>query len=814
MQAPDAPAAPAAEPAQPMLTLDVIRAEHGRLLERGVDTVLDLPGYLRDLRAFVDRLVVSGAYFDEVAERRALQAYLDHWTTELCDHSNSEARSALRHLELQPYDAAALRGLQDRFANPFGMVAKELATGVNLSSPSEVLKWLEDKAKAAGLRFQEGMLKEIAGQIATDAEGATLLEFCLWHLFEDPATRCGNRIARPEGDVFFVCAAYLTDQAERLRTRQPAAEQDSVVAAIARFTPGKTIDQAPKPLPEAVVFAGLEAGSFTLYRQEGLDLPRFLAAARLTFPADAQRLRLVHRSLLTRWSAVVATRAEQAERVRGNRRAIGVAVACLALIGLGLLGWRFYQGYAEEQAERHAGQAADLGAKAMARVFVYSDAYSPADYAGGATERKAAVATAIYQGARDYYAGQLTHAIAGLKWFDSDSARNSVNEGIAGTIGFLAQVGALGALPPYAKVEAKASDGDGAACESEYCVSDGVRRRAVPHDESARALAAPVLNVTASLLAGVWQGPEGVTLQVFEVRLDGSEGPVLQRSRKVPLPAGCAAPTVRFVDKSELTVDCGEGKAFRLDIADPGAQLQALPSLPGVAQTADPNARLLCDLHVGSIREGGQEILLRSVPAVYLAPAASGRSAAQGTARSLVTAGSEGYVRVWPGDRPGCPRAQFFSDFIRMVTVGSPVAIAFHDAGKRNLFAIYHDQPSPVVRIFEQHSPNHAEQLVEHYPQFGLGTPVALRFTANGRCLQVQARRRNPLTLAKEDDHRYVRLSYFLMVDAAGIDPIAHALEQDLHGLTASELLAGTARWSNTSRYREAVESVCGVKLD
>ncbi|MFN0300446.1 MAG: hypothetical protein ACKVQU_08835, partial [Burkholderiales bacterium] len=401
---------------QPMLTLDVIRVEHGRLFEMGETAALEVPEYLRDVRTFVDRLVESGTYFDEVPERRLMQTYLDHWTAELSDHTGAAARSAIQRLELRPFDVAALKALQGQFSNPFEHLAKEISAGANLSSSTEVLKWLESKAKTAGLRFQEGMLKEIASQMAVDPERATLLEFCLWHLFEDPDTRFGNKIRRPEGVVIFICTVYLLRGIERLRSAQQPPEQQSLVNAIARFTPGKSIDQSPDPMPSAVVLKGIGSHEFRLYARERLDLATFLVAARLTFRSDDQKLRLVHGSLLNRWNVVVGARAAQVERARGRKRTGLVTIGLAAAIGLGLIVWTSYRIYAADEALRHAGQAAAFGAKATASVITYRDAYEAESFAGGAAERKAAVATAIFQGANADYANQIRQAIMAVDW--------------------------------------------------------------------------------------------------------------------------------------------------------------------------------------------------------------------------------------------------------------------------------------------------------------------------------------------------------------------------------------------------------------
>jgi Arc/MetJ-type ribon-helix-helix transcriptional regulator len=193
------------------LTVDTILAAHQHLLAAQSDREDVL-----EMRSFIDRLTESGAYFDEAFERKAIQGTLDYWTSELARHQTDEEPAGRRRRAIGEFNAEALKALQPNFENPFARISDRVDSlgAEDRHFAAAILKLVSETAQASNLRFQEGLLKELVCQVTGGREDATLLEFCLWHLFEDPETRSGNKMYRPkksqdkdERVEFFSCKA-------------------------------------------------------------------------------------------------------------------------------------------------------------------------------------------------------------------------------------------------------------------------------------------------------------------------------------------------------------------------------------------------------------------------------------------------------------------------------------------------------------------------------------------------------------------------------------------------------------------------------
>jgi hypothetical protein len=109
------------------------------------------------------------------------------------------------------------------------------------------------------------------------------------------------------------------------------------------------------------------------------------------------------------------------------------------------------------------------------------------------------------------------------------------------------------------------------------------------------------------------------------------------------------------------------------------------------------------------------------------------------------------------------------------------------------MYAIYALSPTPVVRVYEQEA-RHARLLMEHYPPAGVGTPVAIRFTENARCLQIRASRKSGGQLAAVD--------YYLILDLNRLLAVGRALERDLGA-------APTSAEPPLQAYSRAIQKQC-----
>jgi hypothetical protein len=323
-------------------TLEQVRDEHARLLDADSgDTPADRDYWL-EVHRFATRVAQSGVYFDEPHEVKACQGYLSYWERELARvRVDKQFTDDLRVPELARYDETALRALQPSYpTNPFENFAAEvraLAAGGELAS-DRLAALIERKAEAAGLRFELDLPKEIANQVAGDPFAPTLLAFCLYHLFEDPETRIGNKLRRPLRGQGFGCVAFLASRAEQLYADQGKREKRVLIDALARFG----LKDASR-LPSAAMLAAeidsvRDASSATFKGAAGraMRLREFLSASRLAFESD-RGLSIVHPALFRRWPELMSEIRLKEERERRRRRlttyGIG-AVAVLLVVGL------------------------------------------------------------------------------------------------------------------------------------------------------------------------------------------------------------------------------------------------------------------------------------------------------------------------------------------------------------------------------------------------------------------------------------------------------------------------------------------------
>jgi len=348
-----------------LLTIEAILAEHERLLAAQAERE-----DVDQIRSFVAKLEGSGVYFDEAFERKALQGTLDYWTSELAKHLADQDSSGQKRRSIRNFDAEALRALQGDFTNPFGGIADRMVSldPGDRHSPAAILRLIDETAQPQNLRFQDGLLKEMISQVAGDSErgsamqaarerdDASLLEFCLWHLFEDLETRLGNKLYRPrksghklERVDFFSCKVYLVRKADQLF--EAAGRPASMLDALMRMGGGTMRPQRPASFLASIAgkFEGfgraalaslrsrrLQAPKFELYGEKALDLPQFLQAARLAFN-EGGKWRIVHPAL-ARWDPLKERRWKAAQKEKLLFLSFTAVVVAL-VTSLAWIGW-------------------------------------------------------------------------------------------------------------------------------------------------------------------------------------------------------------------------------------------------------------------------------------------------------------------------------------------------------------------------------------------------------------------------------------------------------------------------------------------
>ena len=367
-------------------TLDQIRVEHARLLDADSDDTPPGPEFWLEVRAFAVRVAESGIYFGEPHEVKTCQGYLSYWGHELSRAKAEKQWSGdVQVPELRPYDETALQALQSRYANPFEGLAKEaqalLQDAQRGRFGDELAALIEGRAAAAGLRFELDLVKEIASQVAGDAYAPTLIEFCLYHLFEDPQTRIGNKLRRPPGERSFGCLQYLVDKAESLYCQQGPAEQQAILDALS-LDPLEPSDAVFSELKIDAV-TGAMSPTFRDAAGHSLVLRPFLVSSRLLVEAESG-LYVVHPALFRRWPILfaeirvrrereLAEIRERGERDRNRRRRwmYGFAAVAVASIVFGISQFVARKGEENERAAHSlaAGSYTEAGEKRLEMAF-------------------------------------------------------------------------------------------------------------------------------------------------------------------------------------------------------------------------------------------------------------------------------------------------------------------------------------------------------------------------------------------------------------------------------------------------------------
>jgi hypothetical protein len=805
-----------------LLTVEGILVEHEQLLAAQADRE-----DAQQIRGFVDRLEASGAYFDEASERKAIQGTLDYWTSELAKYPADQDSTGQRRRSICDFDADALQALQRDFQNPFGGIADRTLslTPGQRHSPAAILRLIDDAAKPQGLRFQEGLLKEMVSQVTGDSErddptqavrdrdDAGLLEFCLWHLFEDPETRLGNKVYRPrrsghkdERVEYFSCKVYLVRKTDQLfeALGRPAA----VLDALMRMGGGDTRMHGAESFFGAIAghfvdlgqalrtwlrSGHLGAGSYELYGSKSLTLLEFLQASRLAF-AERGRWRIVHPALV-RWDPLKERRWKAAQREKLLSLSSTVLLVALGTSLVWIAWYEYWTGLAATQLAT-AQTSTDVDKRLIESV------------AGLRASR-------LSMGSEDSYASQVG------------------NDAIGAVIAERARLGkgAIDDLPPYPNLphlECEKIQGSGTAFRYAVKVAN------VAAKLSLNVCPVFAVNLNGTRLAAAWEKAGRVTLRVFEIQpnfqLGSGENGALREddlnaeTQTVPWMQNAMElelePSLNR-KSTQLKGECID-RALRFSEDDRTVSFECLYSVDKQTSAvqwihamirgkgAPPDAASLAAIARAEMVvadtsnelkpcKGSEELPRTSrAKSVFL-----GRLTESGS--GFATVREDGFVQIWhDGKQRPCLSTQFRSDFVRVATGGRPAALAVNDV-PRPTYAVYAldpINPTPVIRVYEQEA-RHARLLMEHYPSAGVGTPVGMRFTKGARCLWIRAVRKSGGHLAAVD--------YYLVLDLKRLLSVGSALEKDRRAETALEKdhRAEATFEKPLLKYNEAVTQQC-----
>jgi hypothetical protein len=691
-------------------TLDEIRSEHSRLLDADAQDEAPGPAFWLAAERFATRVAQSGIYFDEPHEVKACQGYLSYWEREL-SRASAEKRfsSDVSIPDLHPFDEAALRALQPRYGNPFEHFAEAVEAlpknDAGVPSSAELSRLIERTAVAAGLRFEFDLVKEITGQVAGDSYAPTLTEFCLYHLFEDPQTRIGNKLRRPPDERSFSCLQYLVDQTDRIHAAQGPSEQRAMLDALSGY--GAVYDPGVKSdamISRLKIDAANGAASPTFQDAAGRAFPLgpFLVSSRVLFEHGAD-YSIVHPALFRRWPELLAAirvgkdRAERSQRARLRLRRYGAVCGALALTGLSLS--LALQALGEE----HRTRANALAAQAYRNLWEFE-----ACRAGKKPPRAGTQCDELLERAR-------SGALAAVATAPTSRAMAAMNETIGAMLAADARswkkAGMRGTNPQAWRADAPSVGPCRSDAAGEICFTDA-RRQSVALPDVSRTDLPFATDVSEERVALAWPAfdattrktSEQVQLKVFAVGDDHGVRPVGgipgNRCQK------------RSVSHVRLSTD---GRMASLDCAgataEEGQPLWDVIALDPTRPPAIPPDRL------ESMRKDDY------ILSVYFAhPAENG----------YATLKDDGEVEVF--GRTEEDPVVYRSNFLRLT--GRPQYLALHPTAEHGFAAIGNavNLDYPVVVIHDEQS---RESTYVAPP--GLGTPQRLEYSPGGKCVEVVA---------------------------------------------------------------------------
>jgi hypothetical protein len=774
------------------LTVDAVLAEHEHLL-----AAQSAQEDLSQVQSFVDALTRSGAYFDEPLERKALQGTLDYWTSELARHQTDEEPAGQRRRAIQEFNAEALQALQRDFDNPFA----HISDAINALKPEErnsatILRVVTETAQAGRLRFQEGLLKELVSQLTASREDTTLLEFCLWHLFEDAQTRTGNKIYRPkrsgnqaERVEFFSCKVFLIRKADELVGTLPEAQRDALIEALMNI--GDSSSKAPRSrslfrsitaevgditefVKEQVLSTSADDLQFALYDKQPLTLAEFLERSRLAFWRDG-KWSIVHPALADRWDPLkkLSWDLEQRQKRARTRLVVG-ATSLLVAVVTSVAWWAWDRVWANSTLNH------------LAR-------------AQGASSNKERLSESV----QALFASKFSIEV------DKLYVSQVANDAIGSVIGENARSGNLGRLPSYPSIpdiECERIQLFGGA--NSYSVTLGSDFG--PPITLQRSVACPIFatNLKGTLLAAAWEKRGGVSIKVFDLSPDfrlgsGKDGDLVEADlMEEDAPWMKTAPLklthlLREESKKRGETPCKD-RSLRFSQGD---RIVTFECLYTSASDSNKNELEWLPLAVDSGSSGPAHSVpnntfdvlqklgeLEQASSIFL----SSRSEPK---LGFVTVKGDGHVQIWheAKDHPS-QVAEDRSDFVRVGTSGRPAALDVQDASASPLYAIYARIPYPVIRVYEQRDAKHATLLMEHYPPGGVGKPIGMRFMPKARCLQILGKRHKGDGL--------VLVDYYLILDPDRLRIVGEALSKDL---------AADPPTPGLPQYKKAIDEQCGT---
>ena len=302
----------------------------------------------QNLRALIAKGKRTGVILDSFQERRDFQKELDYLAKLL-----ERLHAAPEDVSLEPFQPQSLASIAVP-AFPFNDALQQCER-TPTPGREDLQRYLVDKARAASLRFDDGLVEEIAVQLSGDPEAWPLLWCCLGNLYARLSKEgLGNKLCRPKGSASFDCRSFAADVAKDAYQACPAQEKGSLKAVLVQLG---LLDGAPAALPAALPTSRIKA----LAGANAANVIARLNDCRIVWQSQEHGgepgYRLVHRSLQERWEELQAW-VETQRTLRGKRKAMAWTAAAVGLLFIAVGGAIF--GYLKGEA------AADVAAREVA----------------------------------------------------------------------------------------------------------------------------------------------------------------------------------------------------------------------------------------------------------------------------------------------------------------------------------------------------------------------------------------------------------------------------------------------------------------
>ncbi len=307
-------------------------------------------GLDQTIRTLISRGRRTGTILDSFKERRDFQRELDYLAKLL-----ERFHTAPEEVSLEPFEPTSLATIPAP-AFPFDDIRQQ-RDKTPTPTREDIQAYLLKTAGAASLRFDDGLVEEIAVQLSGDPEAWPLLWCCLWNLHSRLSEeRLGNKLRRPKGSTSFDCRSFAADVAKRAYLECPPDQKSYLKRVLVEFGLSRGDNRAQ---PAVFSMRGLRWRARVHASSVIARLNDFRLVWQVGEQSGESSYCLVHRALLERWDELQAWVEGERSRRRQTKQLAGIILLLIAL-GLGVVGYIQKRAATEANSREMAYRSLDL----------------------------------------------------------------------------------------------------------------------------------------------------------------------------------------------------------------------------------------------------------------------------------------------------------------------------------------------------------------------------------------------------------------------------------------------------------------------